>query len=504
MVPSDYNDLMRTGAGRYPGHSFLFPGKCILTPIMPRVTLRLILETKTVRLLEHCGNATVLRWMPALAGLVLLQFSSGCGGGSASPAISTPTPPVSTVAVSPTSPSMGVGANLQFSATISGNSSTAVNWQVNGSQGGSTSTGTIDTTGFYIAPVPAPTSGTVTITAVSQADSTQTATTNVTLMPTDPLGNVPSYSTIACPGVTTIGTPPTTSACYSLDVSCPYVADFTTYLKVNLAAGTAVGTVMFGTGTGGMTLYDSTWTFGINVIENVLNAGFNTVQVAFGGPFTNAPLGKGWLTGPGGVRRLACRYATVAQWVYQNIHNSNASAPFCATGNSAGSAAITYSVAHYGLDSIFAFIEPTSGPPLARLDYACIGNGVSLPTPCGQGMESPTFLPGDAMIVDPAYSAPICTQSLSGSTTYEAQLLSDSVDGPGAIFSYPHTGVNIVFGGLDATVAVPQALEWFIQVSSPNGPPAPACVADAPHEMPMVLDAADLIASDMISMCKLQ
>jgi len=65
---------------------------------------------------------------------------------------------------------------------------------------------------------------------------------------------------------------------------------------------------------------------------------------------------------------------TLAQWVYQNIHHSNTSAPFCATGNSAGSAAITHSVAHYGLDSIFAFIEPTSGPPLARLDYGCVGN----------------------------------------------------------------------------------------------------------------------------------
>jgi hypothetical protein len=392
---------------------------------------------------------------------------------------------------------MGVGSNLQFSATISGSSSTAVNWEVNGTAGGSASTGTIDSTGFYLAPAPAPSSGTVTITAVSQADTTQTATTTVTLSPTDPLGAVSSSTTITCPDGGISG-----STCYSLDVSCPYVADFTTYLKVNKPPGTAVGTVMFGTGTGGMTLYDSTWEYGINVIQTVLGAGFNTVQIAFGGPFNNNGTPNGWLTGPGGVRRLACRYATVAQWVYQNVHQSNTSAPFCATGNSAGSAAITYSVAHYGLDSIFAFIEPTSGPPLARLDYGCIGNGVSLQTPCGQGIKSPTFAPGDAEIVDPAYSAPICSQSSGGVTTYQAQLLSDSVDGPGATYSYPQTAVNIMFGGQDGTVAVPQALEWFSQVSSSKS--GPVCVEDAPHEMPSVLDAATEIAADMISMCTLQ
>jgi hypothetical protein len=282
------------------------------------------------------------------------------------------------------------------------------------------------------------------------------------------------------------------------------VADFTTYLKVNLAPGTAAGTVLFGTGTGGMTLYDSTWTYGINVIQAVFNAGFNTVQVAFGGPFNNNGTPTGWLTGPGGVRRLACRYATVAQWVYQNVHASNTSAPFCATGNSAGSAAITYALTYYGLDSIFAFVEPTSGPPLARLDYGCIGNGGSLDTPCGQGFKFLTYSPDDAAIIDPAYSAPICTQSMGGNTTYQAQLLSDSVDGPGANYSYPKTAVNIMFGGLDGSIAVPQGLEWFNQVSSPNGPPAPVCVADAPHEMPSVWDAATQIAKGITDMCKLQ
>jgi hypothetical protein len=444
------------------------------------------------------SNTSGSQGLATSAGSGTAEISASVGPLTASTTLTVQEQLVS-VSINPTSPSLGVGANLQFGATINGNSSTAINWEVNGNPGGGASTGMIETTGLYIAPATAPTSGTVAITAVSQANPSQSATTILTLLPTDPLGTVSSSSTITCPkgGITR-------STCYSLDVSCPYVADFTTYLKVNTPSGTAIGTVIFGTGSGGMTLYDSTWTYGINVIQEVLAAGFATVQIAFGGPFNSNATPAGWLTGPGGVRRLACRYATAAQWVYQNIHHSNTSAPFCATGNSAGSAAITHSVAHYGLDSIFAFIEPTSGPPLARLDYGCVGNGGSVPIPCGKGSNSLSYSISDAAIIDPAYSGPICAQAMGGNTANEAQLLSDSVDGPGAILSYPKTAVKTVFGGLDNSVAVPQGLEWLNQVISPNGPPAPVCVADADHEIPDALDGATQIANDIIGICKLQ
>ena len=444
------------------------------------------------------SNTSGSQGLATSAGSGTAEISASVGPLTASTTLTVQEQLVS-VSINPTSPSLGVGANLQFGATINGNSSTAINWEVNGNPGGGASTGMIETTGLYIAPATAPTSGTVAITAVSQANPSQSATTILTLLPTDPLGTVSSSSTITCPkgGITR-------STCYSLDVSCPYVADFTTYLKVNTPSGTAIGTVIFGTGSGGMTLYDSTWTYGINVIQEVLAAGFATVQIAFGGPFNSNATPAGWLTGPGGVRRLACRYATAAQWVYQNIHHSNTSAPFCATGNSAGSAAITHSVAHYGLDSIFAFIEPTSGPPLARLDYGCVGYGGSVPIPCGKGSNSLSYSISDAAIIDPAYSGPICAQAMGGNTANEAQLLSDSVDGPGAILSYPKTAVKTVFGGLDNSVAVPQGLEWLNQVISPNGPPAPVCVADADHEIPDALDGATQIANDIIGICKLQ
>jgi hypothetical protein len=128
--------------------------------------------------------------------------------------------------------------------------------------------------------------------------------------------------------------------------------------------------VIFGTGSGGTSHYDNDSSFtvgGFNggdfVVEGVLSAGYTTVQVSFGDPFNPQPAQpNGWLQGPGGVRRVACRYATVADWVYKNIHNSSTTAPYCATGNSGGSGTIGSQVSQYGLASEFTLIEPTSGP----------------------------------------------------------------------------------------------------------------------------------------------
>src|SRR5207302_3344624 len=137
------------------------------------------------------------------------------------------------------------------------------------------------------------------------------------------------------------------------------------YLKVYTPSAAPIGTVLFGVGTGGSGLYEDPktgYTDGSTTVGDVLNAGYNTVQGSFGAPFDQGSTPRGWLTGPGGVRRLACRYATVADWVYNHpaIINPGVSvansAPMCATGNSGGSAAIAYAVYEYGLSSEFKMI----------------------------------------------------------------------------------------------------------------------------------------------------
>ncbi len=86
------------------------------------------------------------------------------------------------VSISPTSASVQTGATRQFTATVTGSSNTAVNWQVNGVAGGNSTVGTISTSGLYTAPAAVPSPAAVTVKAISQADTTKSASATVTVI----------------------------------------------------------------------------------------------------------------------------------------------------------------------------------------------------------------------------------------------------------------------------------------------------------------------------------
>ena len=82
--------------------------------------------------------------------------------------------PAVNVAISPTSATLGAGGAQQFTATVSGNPNTGVDWSViEGGSGGS-----INTNGFYTAPA---TAGTYHVSARSRADTNATATATITV-----------------------------------------------------------------------------------------------------------------------------------------------------------------------------------------------------------------------------------------------------------------------------------------------------------------------------------
>ena len=99
----------------------------------------------------------------------------GCGGGSSS---SGGGGSMITVSVSPSTVNVALGAQTQFKATVTGTSNMAVTWQVNGVTGGSSATGTISASGDYTAPATVPSSS-VTVTAVSQADTSVSGSASV-------------------------------------------------------------------------------------------------------------------------------------------------------------------------------------------------------------------------------------------------------------------------------------------------------------------------------------
>ena len=390
------------------------------------------------------------------------------------------------ISVTPANPTLTLGSQKQFAATgIWGNGAQAditdtVVWSSSGpTQAQLTSAGQVKATA----------GGTATITASYGSVSGSSVVTV-----TDPLGTAIGTSVHCPPGGLT-------GVCYAVSISCPNVNDFTGYVKVTYPTGTPVGSVVFSSGGNGTGLYEKDYTYGTTVLDTVSQAGLTVAQTTWDHPFTMSQP-HGWEPGPGGVRALACRYATLAQWIYTNIHQANTGAPFCATGNSAGAEEIGQAMTHYGLGSIFAMVEPTSGPSFSQQVWACDGTQPDVVNPCGNLSGYGVGLSGTEQFIDPAYSKPICSETYkTHETTFDAIFLHDSVVSTDAALSYPNTFVNFRFGDLDMGAGPNQGTTWESAITSAKGS---SCIAGAAHSIPNSLIGAQTIGSDVVALCQLQ
>ena len=126
---------------------------------------------------------------------VLILFSTafiGCGGGGGGQSVA-PAPPI-VVSISAGPRSLAAEGQLQFQATVTNTSNTAVTWQVNGIDGGNASIGTITGDGLYTSP---DASLTATIKAVSQQAPSISSSTTVTVLAPHRIGVQPQASGIA-------------------------------------------------------------------------------------------------------------------------------------------------------------------------------------------------------------------------------------------------------------------------------------------------------------------
>jgi hypothetical protein len=338
--------------------------------------------------------------------------------------------------------------------------------------------------------------------------STATINANTTIMATcatgatRAMGTVSDATSIACQGTLRNG------VCQQVTVSCPGLSDIYAYVKTNTPTGASVGTVTYSTGTNGVSLYDSVFTYGSTAVQNVLNAGYTTVQISWGSPFNTTQV-NGWVDGPGGVLESACRIATLNQWIYSSIQN-NTSLPYCATGNSGGAGALAYSLSQYSSANILSMAEITSGPPTARLDWGCGCTEGKLAVQCGSAPTLGTcFGKTDGSIWDPAYNpnSPtdegICTDAVAGTLPPGGLnfFLGDSAEAPGAVYDFPSTNINLVFGSLDNSAGIPVGQDWFNNITTTK---SQVCLQGGEHSIADTLAGAEQIANDLISLCKIQ
>lgn len=137
----------------------------------------------TVGTISNAGLYTAPAAVPA-GNVVVTAISQADNTKSASATVTVTTPPVPVViSISPTSASLAVNATQQFTATVTGSPNTAVTWQVNNVDGGNATFGTISSNGLYTAPSAIP-AGTITVTAVSVANTAKKANATVTILDT--------------------------------------------------------------------------------------------------------------------------------------------------------------------------------------------------------------------------------------------------------------------------------------------------------------------------------
>jgi len=412
-----------------------------------------------------------------------------------------------------------ITSNVTVTATCATSGNFALSVSVTGLSGtvvmqddqGDTLTFTSDTTQTFTKTYTAGVTYTFYVTSQPSAEactptySTATINSNVTINATcstgatRTLGSVSNVSSISCYG--SIGN----GVCQQMTVSCPGLPDIQAYVKTVQPSGSPLGTVSYNTGADGNGLYESVFSYGNVAVQNVLNAGFTTVEISWGTPF-NLNQKMGWALGPGGVLAAACRYATVTQWIYNNIQN-NPSIPMCATGNSGGAGVLAYALSQYPSYNVLSLAELTSGPPTGRLDWGCGCTAGKLPVQCGSSSSLGTcFGVADAPVFDPAYSPTgttgVCTSAVTGGLPPGGLnfFLGDSVEAPGATYNFPHTYVNLLFGSADSSSAIAIGQDWFNNITSVK---AQACVPGGLHPMANTLAGAQQIANDLIGLCTL-
>ena len=249
----------------------------------------------------------------------------------------------------------------------------------------------------------------------------------------DALGSVVAVTQLPCSQLLGADGGATSGTCYQATVSCPGVNDEDVGVKVNAPAGSSLGTVSLQVGGGGTPWYDQHFVYGTKLVNDLNASGFTAVQFNWGFLPTGFPQGgtfAGWLTGPGGPRKLACRFATIEKWVHDNtsIHASNSA--FCHSGNSAGSGVGAYALAHYGLGSILNYVEETSGPPFAQIDQGCICNSPPVQTPCNPQPLNTCYGTDGNDYIDPAYdpTTHICSSvEANHSTANKSMFINDSL-----------------------------------------------------------------------------
>lgn len=307
-----------------------------------------------------------------------------------------------------------------------------------------------------------------------------------------PLGTVTDLGSTACPNDDSKPPVPAGGSvtCRRISVSgCPGVPVLSaTIWIVKLGSGTPLaGTVFLHDGRGGTLNFTSGGTdpasYRHTLESNYESAGFQLVDIAWDHDWENlAP-------NAASTRVAACRPATVARWIWSSplLHNSRRDIGFCGQGHSAGSAALAYSLAWYGLGSFFDNVMLTAGPVFSHIDCGCDtgipGGHCGMQQLCPElplaTMQASLGYPVVARSwIDANEGTSTCGTNNSGTNPGDPKWDQDSILTPGgAVLDYPKTAVSAWYctSGINNSPAEGSFFVHSVSQVLPGQPPQVFC-----------------------------
>lgn len=287
--------------------------------------------------------------------------------------------------------------------------------------------------------------------------------------------------------------------CYEFEVRCPEVSEPERgLLTVGGLEGSPRGVVLLASGGLGTSPFQ-VWPDGspsppkARIIRALHEAGLETVQLSWD---------KGWWIGSQqgaeGFVRLACRPATVAQWVVENLVESDQA--FCAAGSSGGAAQVSYMLTHYGLEDSISLALPYAGYWMGRVDEGCLGDD-PLNAAMHYGESARTSI--DLSFGYPGFPGPSEGPCSSRDESWRDAFEQASVSTRGDYF-YPNTLIWLVVGGGDTVGALRQGLTYYDSLLRSESPSVRLdIIPNAPHPVVTTPEGEAMIRDILIDECRL-
>ena len=210
-----------------------------------------------------------------------------------------------------------------------------------------------------------------------------------------------------------------------------------------------------------------------------------------------------------GQATLACRVATMIQWIEANLHVTGEK--FCATGQSGGASQIAYTLTHYGMDLLWDAVVLTSGPPHSDLPAGCWDTcpPQTQGEPCYEdrtkcGIDWAYGNPHDSCddLDSPLNYGPCQDQGAGALEFFRHQSLAPDPLFGGWDYFYDNTTVHFIEGGLDITSAPWQLKRYRDELVAAGTTTTLHPVPTATHDVPADQFGADEIFLQITTNCQ--